>query len=377
MSPILKKSIRFLSGLLIILVGIFLMNGLIGMKEPPSIVLPETLPRPVKTEVVFNTDLSPKIPVEGRVEAWHRIDLFAEVNGVLKIGGKEFREGVEFNKGDVIIKLDDSEARAQLMSARAQFLQLATGILATVKVDFPNRIHEWEAFVKNIDIKITLPNLPKTQSDREKFYIVNRGINASYHGIKASEERLSKYRIVAPFNGRVAAALVTPGALVLGGQPLGSFVGSGEYEIKSSLNSDFLSIISEGDKVEFMIDSVIVAEGELDRISSNVNPTTQSATAYFRISSVSENLELRDGMYLAGVVFADEIPDCYSIPTSLLEDGLLFAVEGDILKKIKAETVFKSFENTLVRGLEDGTVILSDRISDAYVGMKVNPSANR
>jgi membrane fusion protein (multidrug efflux system) len=126
-----------------------------------------------------------------------------------------------------------------------------------------------------------------------------------------------------------------------------------------------------------MIDSVIVAEGELDRISSNVNPTTQSATAYFRISSVSENLELRDGMYLAGVVFADEIPDCYSIPTSLLEDGLLFAVEGDILKKIKAETVFKSFENTLVRGLEDGTVILSDRISDAYVGMKVNPSANR
>ena len=69
MNPILKKVIRFVAGLAIIFVGVFIMNGLIGMKEPPSVVLPENSPRPVKAMVVSNTTIQPRIPVEGKVEA--------------------------------------------------------------------------------------------------------------------------------------------------------------------------------------------------------------------------------------------------------------------------------------------------------------------
>ena len=159
MNPLLKKIIRLIAGIAIIALGLFVMNGLIGMKEPPSVTLPENNPRPVKTIVVANSSISPRIPVEGMVEAWRRIDLFAEVNGVLSLGGKEFREGVKFSEGNVILKLDDSEARSQLKSARAQFLQLVTSTLATIKVDFPHRFEEWEEYVRSIDIDSTLPSL--------------------------------------------------------------------------------------------------------------------------------------------------------------------------------------------------------------------------
>ena len=137
MNPILKKVIRFVAGLAIIFVGVFIMNGLIGMKEPPSVVLPENSPRPVKAMVVSNTTIQPRIPVEGKVEAWQRIDLIAEVNGLLSRGGKEFREGERFSKGEVILQLDDSEARASIKSARATFLQLVTGTLSTIKIEPP------------------------------------------------------------------------------------------------------------------------------------------------------------------------------------------------------------------------------------------------
>jgi multidrug efflux pump subunit AcrA (membrane-fusion protein) len=375
MSPLLKKIIRLAAGVAIIVVGFTFMQVLIGMKTVPSVVIQVTHSRPVKTTIVENSTHTPEIQIEGRVEAWNRIDLFAEVNGVLNLGGKEFREGVTYSKGEIIIKLDDSEARATLRSARAQFLQLTTSILANIKVDFPNRIVEWESFVKSIDVKETLPDLPVSRSDRENYYVVNRGVNANYHAIKASEERLSKYEIIAPFDGFVSTTTVTPGALVRGGQPLGVFVGSSVHEVKTSISSDLLSYLSVGDLVEFVIDSEKVSSGQLDRISSNVNPKTQSATAYFKINNFSTDLQVRDGMYLAGTVFVDEITSCIEIPTNIIDNGMIYSVVDGELQHIKVNVVFESFGTVLVKGVPDGTAILIEQISDAYPGMKVNPSS--
>ena len=77
MSPLVERIVRFLAGAAIIFVGIVFMNGLIGMKEAPAVVLPVTHAIPVNTEIKNNI-YSPEIPVEGKVEAWHRIDLFAD-----------------------------------------------------------------------------------------------------------------------------------------------------------------------------------------------------------------------------------------------------------------------------------------------------------
>ena len=73
MNPLLKKIIRFVAGIAIIFLGLFVMNGLIGMKEPPSVTLPENNPRPVKAIVVSNSSIQPRIPVEGMVEAWKEL----------------------------------------------------------------------------------------------------------------------------------------------------------------------------------------------------------------------------------------------------------------------------------------------------------------
>ena len=375
MSPLTQKAIRIVAGLAIMMVAVFIMNGLIGMKEPPSVVLPESNPWPVHTVVVKNQLNEPRIPVEGKVEAWQRVDLIAEVNGVLSLGGKEFREGVKYIRGETILSLDDSEARSSLRSARAQFLQLTSGILSTIKIDFPDRINVWESYVNNIEIDEALPILPEPNSDRERFYIINRGIDASYHSIKSSEERLSKFSITAPFDGFVSTALVKPGSLVIGGQPIGVFVGTSQFEIKSSLNSEYLGFIKIGDKVEFMSGDQIVAKGKLDRISSSVNPTTQSATVYFKLSSKSDEFVLRDGMYLSGSLIAKGIDNCFELNAGLIDNGKLYAVENDQLVHSNVEVVFKSFETALVQGLEDGTVVMTDQLSDAFEGMKVNPSS--
>lgn len=377
MSPILLKVLRFMSGITILFVGFLAMKGLIGMKESPKVTLPENTTRPVRTIEVINTGIIPETPVEGRVEAWRRIDLFAEVNGVLQMGGSEFREGMTYKNGDVLLSLDDTEVRASLQGARAQFLQLVTGMLAGIKVDFPERISVWEEYVRRIDVVNELPQLPETGSDRESYYVVNRGVEASYHVIKGSEERLSKYTIRAPFDGFVANALVRPGSLVRAGQPLGTFVGSGIYEIKTAIQARYLETVSKGDEAVFKDElDRVVAVGIVDRIAGNVNAQTQSATVFCKVEPV-EGMEsvMRDGRYLSGVIRSSVIANSIELSLNLVDsDNKVFIVKDDLLKKVEIEVVFKSFKSIVVLGLEDGTIILADPVIGAYEGMAVKSS---
>ena len=352
-----------------------MMQSLIGMKQSPSVTLPETMARPVRTTVVFNTQVTPKVPVEGRVQAWNRIDLFAEVNGVLSLMGEDFREGKSFKGGEIILNLDDSESRSNLTSARSVYLQLATGMLASIQVDFPERIEVWEQYVASIDVTKALPLLPTPESKREEYFIVNRGVQASFYSIKASEERVSKFTIRAPFDGFVAQALVKPGALVRAGQPLGLFVGTDVYEIQTAVHSRYLATIKIGDKVIFHDENdLVVAEGKVDRIAGNVNASTQSATVFCKVRA-SENRQdqMRDGRYLSGFIESSEIENAFEIQRNLIDgEEKVFVVNSNELEKMSVVQEFRSIETAIVSGMPNGTLILSDPVTGAYLGMPVS-----
>ena len=375
MSPLLQKVLRLLAGVLILFVGFFMMQSLIGMKQSPSVTLPETMARPVRTTVVFNTQVTPKVPVEGRVQAWNRIDLFSEVNGVLSLMGEDFREGKFFKEGEIILNLDDSESRSNLTSARSVYLQLVTGMLASIQVDFPERIEIWEQYVESIDVTKALPSLPTPESKREEYFIVNRGVQASFYSIKASEERVSKFTVRAPFDGFVAQALVKPGALVRAGQPLGLFVGTDVYEIQTAVHSRYLATIKIGDKVIFHDENdLVVAEGKVDRIAGNVNASTQSATVFCKVRA-SENRQdqMRDGRYLSGFIESSEIENAFEIQRNLIDgEEKVFVVNSNELAKMSVVQEFRSIETSIVSGMPNGTLILSDPITGAYLGMPVS-----
>lgn len=375
MSPLLQKVLRLLAGVLILFVGFFMMQSLIGMKQSPSVTLPETMARPVRTTVVINTQVTPKVPVEGRVQAWNRIDLFAEVNGVLSLMGEDFREGKSFKGGEIILNLDDSESRSNLTSARSVYLQLATGMLASIQVDFPERIEVWEQYVASIDVTKALPLLPTPESKREEYFIVNRGVQASFYSIKASEERVSKFTVRAPFDGFVAQALVKPGALVRAGQPLGLFVGTDVYEIQTAVHSRYLATIKIGDKVIFHDENdLVVAEGKVDRIAGNVNASTQSATVFCKVRA-SENRQdqMRDGRYLSGFIESSEIENAFEVQRNLIDgEEKVFVVNSNELAKMSVVQEFRSIETSIVSGMPNGTLILSDPITGAYLGMPVS-----
>lgn len=369
------RVLRGLAGLAILAVGLFVMNGLIGLKETPAVKPRAAAARAVKGMPVTNGALSPEVAIEGRVQAMNRMTILSEVSGLLPVGGKEFREGVTFGRDEAMVRLNDAEPRATLVAQRSQWLQLISSMLADVQADFPERSETWRGLVESIDVEVPVPDLPEFATERERLYFTGRGVVSGYHNLLASEERLNKFTLSAPFDGVVTQALVQPGSMVRAGQPLGTFVGTGAFEVKSAVHARHLTVLSPGDAVSLVQeDGATVATGQVSRISGNVDPMTQSASVFCEVRAVSGQT-LRDGRFLSGVVQGRPQEALVAIGEALIEGEAgqeqVFVIRDGMLALTPVRVVHKDRDQALVSGLEDGAVLLAEPMAGAYEGMLV------
>ena len=368
-----KNVLRGLAGLAILAFGLMVMNALIGMKGTPPVKPRSASARLVKVMPALSADLAPKVSIEGRVQALNRMTVLSEVNGVLPVGGKEFREGVTYGEDEAMLRLDDSELRASLVAQRSQWLQLLAGALADLQVDFPDRADVWFDLVQTLDVTAALPPLPDAASDRERLYLTSRGIVSGYHNIKANEARLEKFTVRAPFEGVVVGAQVQPGSMVRAGQPVGTLVGTGTYEVKSAVHARHLPLLKSGNAVALRDETgAVVASGEVSRISGNVDPTTQSASVFCEVTS-KDGRALRDGRFLSGHVEGRPLEGVMALNEVLLTGNgtEVFVVKDGLLALVPVEVLHRDADLVLVRGLEEGMQVLAEPVSGAYEGMLV------
>jgi len=157
--------LRGLAGLAIPAVGVFVMNGLVGMKSTPPVNRRPANARLVKVMSAEPDTLNVVVQLEGRVQAKNRMTVIAEVIGMLPVGGKEFREGVSFHEGEVMLSIDDQELRANLVSQRSQWLKLLASSLADLQLDFPERAAVWSEYVSALNVEVPLAPLPEAETE--------------------------------------------------------------------------------------------------------------------------------------------------------------------------------------------------------------------
>jgi hypothetical protein len=88
--------------------------------------------------------------------------------------------------------------------------------------------------------------------------------------------------------------------------------------------------------------------------------------------------QMRDGRYLSGFIESTKIENAFEIPLKLIDvDGNVFTVKSNKLDQINVVQEFRSITTSIVSGIPDGTIILSDPISGAYKGMAVSVGESR
>ena len=364
----MRKLLSIALGVLLLVGAVFIAKYLIDNKKKPKPKF-DKIVKTVFVEEVLNKDIPIVITTSGNLTAKNKIDLFAEVQGVLKPSTKDFKAGTSYYNGENIIRINSDEFYANLQSQKSNFYNSITAIIPDIRLDYPNEFEKWQAYLNSFDINKTTPKLPEMNTDKEKYFISGRGINTAYYNVKNLEVKLGKYNLKAPFNGILTEALVTPGSLVRVGQKLGEFIDPSVYEIEVSVNAEFADLLKKGNTVKLHnLENTKEYRGKVIRINGKVDATSQTIKAYIQVA----HKDLREGTYLEADLTARSESNAIEVSRKLLVDNKqMYIVRDSILDLIDVNPVYFSAESAVVKGVENGTLMLSKPTPGAYQGMQV------
>jgi len=365
----MRKIITIIIGIILIAVALFIANRLANSKKNRP-VNDDKVVQTVFTETVQNSTIPITVVESGRLVAKDRIELFAEVQGVMETTRKEFKPGAIYRKGEIMVKIRSEDFFANLQSQKSNLLNLITSILPDLRLDYPDAFPKWDSYIRDFDIHKPTPKLPETSSDKEKFFITGRNIYTTYYNVKNSEITYQKYNLRAPYNGILTSSLVTPGTLVRPGQRLGEFIDPSVYELEVSISKTMIQALSIGRKVEIRDTESIrkTWTGKIIRINGRVDPTTQTIKIFIEVKGE----ELREGMYLEAMIEGEQKENAYEVSRSLLiDESRLFIVKDSVLHLIDIKPLHFTQKTVIVNGLQDGDEVITRIVPGAYDGMEV------
>ena len=365
-----RKIIITVVSVVILIGGVFIKKALEDSKKPPAKKRDKQVTT-VFTLPVQNATIPILMEVTGTVSAKNRIELFAEVQGVMTSSSGSFKAGERYGKGSLLVSIDSDVYRAGLMAQKSTLQNLVTAALADIRLDFPGSYDRWSGFLNALDVNKPLPELPQHASEKEKMFITGRNIHTTYYNIRNMELTLEKYTLRAPFDGILTEALVTTGTLVRPGQKLGTFIQPTVFELEAPVSSSMIAYLKVGQQVNVASTNRKSAQwkGTISRINSIINTATQTVNVYIQLSGPGVD----EGMYATASIAATEAENAFEIDRSVLfNKDQVYVAKDSILIQKTIEPVYFNEKTVIVRGLENGERVLAKMPPGAYPGMKIS-----
>lgn len=258
-------------------------------------------------------DLSETLNVVGSVAPNESAELRAEISGIVR--GIFFEEGQPVKKGAVLLKIDDSELRAQLAQAEARY-QLTELSLQRAE------------------------NLRQTQSttlaefDRAKSEFASAKADLAVLNL-----RLEKMEIKAPFDGIVGARALSPGDYVTSQTSITSIDDLSRLKIEFQVPERFLAKVHPG--TVFSVSSSSLergrqVHGEVYFVSSVIDRSTRASSVKGLL--IEPPSSLKPGMFANIEVVLEVRQKVLAVP----EGSILTTTNGTTLivaKEVNGETI--------------------------------------
>ncbi len=364
----MRKLILYAFGVIILVVAIVVSYLLVTAEEQKKPVAPKEV-KTVFVDTVINKTIPIIISANGNLEAKQRVEVFAEVQGIFRSSSHPFKPGQAFRRGETLMRIDADEYAASVQSSKSSLYNLITAAMPDLRLDYPEAYPKWQAYLSEFDLEKSTPELPEITSEKERYFINGRNIVTTYYNVKNLERRLSKYIIRAPFDGVLTEALVTEGSLVRPGQKLGEFINPSIYELQVAVNKSYSDFLKVGEAVNLEnLEGTQEFKGTVARINASVNQESQTISVFIDV----QDERVKEGMYLEAQIEGRSEENAFEISRKLLNDQKeLFVVRDTILDVISVKPVYFSDRTAVIRGVDNGTIILSRPVPGAYAGMIV------
>lgn len=369
----MRKIILAIIGLAVVVISIFgalyLVNSNVKEKN-----IKKDIAKPISVKTVSNDDVLIEIKTNGNLTALQKFELFSEVQGVFEPNNKLFRPGQSYQKNEILVRINNEEFAASIRASRSEFISLLVSLMPDIQLDYPTEFETWNAYLNSLSVDKNLPSIPTIENKNFNYFISGRGILSSFYTIKNLEVRLAKFTIKAPFNGVLTQVDITPGTLVRPGQRLGEFINPKSMELEIALQKNYTEYIHIGDSVQLSsLDSNYRPVGIVTRINNQIDPSSQTLQVFVHV----EGEQLNEGMYMEATIQGETIAEAFQINRSLINnENEIFVVKDSVLALKKINPIHFAKNTAVVKGLDNGDVIMTSNLSSAYSGMLVKLNKN-
>ena len=309
-------------------------------------------PMTVSVMKVEPQDFSNSISLSGSIEANEQIEIRSEVSGIVE--SISFTEGSQVSKGQVLLKVNDIELRAQLAQAKTK-----EGLSS-----------ENERRAKLL--------LQKEAISQEEYDIASADFRTMKAQTQLIQAQIGKTSIRAPFSGKIGLRNISPGTYVTPTTLIANLVSTNQLKITFSIPEKYASQITNGSEINFTVPNVT------DKFKAKIyalEPAVEMATRTLKIRALTENSsgKLLPGTFATIELSLGTIKNAILIPTEVVvpvQDGkVVYIAHNGKAKEVKIEALTRTDKSIVITsGLNPGDSLITTGImslkNDADIKVK-------
>ena len=367
----MKKTTKIGLPIAILIAGFLIMQGLISLKKDPPKRAPQVTVKMVETAIVRLQPVESSVLAYGRVASSQPVELVAEVTGRVERGDIPFKAAAQFSRGDLLLKVDDRQARMNVNSAKSDLLAALASVLPEIKVDFPDEYGVWQDYFNSCRFDTAIPPLPETDNERIRLYLSRFKVYSLYYAVSNLEIILEKHYIRAPFNGSIVSTAVQAGSTARTGSILGSIINLDNMEVAIPVETQNIFWIDRSRPV-VLTSAEFPGQwnGKISRIASDINTQTQTVDVFVDLERNGSPLLLND-IFVRAAIPGITVDSAFAVPPrAVYEDRFVYLIVDGKLDRREVTPVRREVDRVIVTGgLTDGDTLVVEIMQGVSPGM--------
>jgi membrane fusion protein (multidrug efflux system) len=256
-----------------------------------------------------------------------------------KVISLPFREGARVKKGDLLVKINDADLRAQLLRARSRME------LATQREDRQKKLRE----INGVSV--------------DQYDEARNELTAAAAEVALLEANLQKTEVRAPFDGVIGIRLISEGSYISSATLVARLQDMSFVKVDFSVPEKYAPQVKVGMPLSFTIEGTSeVFHGTVYAIEPKIDPATRSLRV--RARSSNESGRILPGSYTKVRLVLDRRDDAILIPSPALMPDLdgqkVFVARNGEARLVRVETGLRT-ENLvqIISGISPGDTVLT------------------
>ncbi|SEH80874.1 RND family efflux transporter, MFP subunit [Rheinheimera pacifica] len=380
------KIIKIIVPVAVIVMAVVAAIGLASMRKPPEKKEEQRPGILVNAQQIASQDLIYRIQSQGTVRPKLETNLSSEVNGRIVEVAENFVEGGFFNKGDLLVRVEQADYLTNVKAAEAS-LANAQSALEEEKARGRVAEEEWRSF--------TAGKAPELGLRRPQLAGALATVRSAEAELERANRDLARTEIRAPYSGMVKSRDANLGQFISRGTSVGMIYGTDIAEIRLPLTDNDLAFLQIPDftqnsnQPEVVLTAAVAGqimqwparlvrtEGVLDERSRVIYAVAEVTDPYQRISR--KQSPLRFGRFVQAQILGDATEQVVVIPRHLLlAQQQVLVVDKDSQLQFRPVIVERSDEHSayIRSGFIDGDRLATSAIANPLAGTVVRVASD-